>query len=98
MKRVIHDEANRELRAALAYYAEISPDLGIRFYREMERLMNEVCEHPLLFRQYDPPARRHFTDQFPYGVIYLLEPDQIWIVAVMHLQREPGYWRNRLSP
>jgi hypothetical protein len=47
----------------------------MRFYREIERLMLEVCEHPQLFRQFDPPAQRHFTDRFPYGVIYLVEPD-----------------------
>lgn len=40
--------------------------------------------------------RLHFTDRFPYGVIYVLEPDHVWIVALMHLHREPGYWRERL--
>jgi plasmid stabilization system protein ParE len=96
VNRVIHEEANREFKAALDYYATISRELGARLYREMERLMNEVSERPLLFRQCDPPARRHFTDRFPYGVIYLVEPDRIWIVAVMHLHREPGYWRERV--
>ncbi len=97
MNRVIHEEANREFREALDYYLTISPELGAQFYREMERLMHEVCERPLLFRQFDPPARRHFTDRFPYGVIYLVQSDHVWIVAVMLLHREPGYWRNRLG-
>ncbi len=97
MNRVIHEEANREFREALDYYAQIDPELGARFYREMERLMHEVCAHPLLFRQFDPPARRHFTDRFPYGVVYLVLPDNIWIVAVMHLHREPGKWRARVG-
>lgn len=97
MKRVIHEDANREFREALNYYIGISPELGARFFREMEQLMHEVCERPQLFRQFDPPARRHFTDRFPYGVIYLVEPDHIWIVAVMHLHREPRYWRARLG-
>ncbi len=95
MKRLIHEEANREFREALDYYLAISPELGVRFYREMERLIIEVCERPLLFRQFDPPARRHFTDKFPYGVIYVVQPDQVWIVAIMHLSRIPGYWRER---
>lgn len=97
MKRVIHAEANREFQEAVDYYVGISPELGARFYREMEQLMREVCERPQLFRQFDPPARRHFTDRFPYGVIYLVEPDHIWIVAVMHLHREPAYWRKRVE-
>lgn len=97
MKRVIHAEANREFQEAVDHYAGISPELGARFYREMEQLMREVCERPQLFRQFDPPARRHFTDRFPYGVIYLVERDHVWIVAVMHLHREPGYWRKRVE-
>ena len=97
MNRLIHEDANREFREALDYYAQIGPELGARFYREMERLMLEVCERPLLFRLFDPPARRHFTDRFPYGVIYLVLPEPVWIVAVMHLHREPGYWRERIG-
>ena len=50
MKRVIHAEANREFQEAVDHYAGISPELGARFYREMEQLMHEVCERPQLFR------------------------------------------------
>ncbi len=96
MNRLIHEEANREFREALDYYTQIDPELGVRFYREMERLMLEVCERPFLFRQFDPPARRHFTDRFPYGIVYLFLDDYVWIVAIMHLHREPGYWRERV--
>lgn len=82
---------------AVRYYAAIDSDLGIRFYREIEQLIREVCAEPLRFRQFDPPARRHFSHWFPYAVIYLDEPDHVWIVAVMHMKRHPGYWKHRLS-
>ena len=68
-----------------------------RFYREMERLIHGGCADPQRFRKFDPPARRHLSAQFPYAVIYLEKPDHIWIVAVMHLKRRPGYWRQRLK-
>ena len=97
MKRIIHEDAERELREALEYYANISPALGVRFYREMEQLMTEVCSRPTLYREFDPPARRHFTDRFPYGVIYLVLPDHVWIVAIMNLHRQPGYWHQRIE-
>jgi hypothetical protein len=97
VNRVIHAQARRELLAGIDYYTQISPELGARFYLEMERLITAVCERPQNFRQFDPPARRHFTERFPYGVIYLVEADHVWIVAVMHLHRAPGYWRERLG-
>jgi hypothetical protein len=44
-----------------------------------------------------PPARRHFSLDFPYSIIFVEKPDYIWIVAVMHMKRRPSYWRQRLG-
>ena len=33
---------------------------------------------------------------FPYAVVFMEKPEHIWIVAVMHMKRRPGYWRERL--
>jgi hypothetical protein len=30
-------------------------------------------------------------------MLYPDEPDGVWIVAVMPLKREPGYWKRRLG-
>jgi toxin ParE1/3/4 len=97
VNHVFHTEALRELSEAVDYYKAISPALAADFYLEMERLIHEICLTPQLFHQFDPPARRHFSNRFPYGVIYLAEPDRVWIVAMMPLRREPGYWSNRIA-
>ena len=97
MRRAIHPEADAEFADAVGYYAEIAPDLAGRFYREMERLIRDVCAYPERFHQFDPPARRHFGAEFPYAIIYIQEPDCVWIVAVMHMKRRPGYWKQRLG-
>jgi len=46
---------------------------------------------------FDSPARRHLSTVFPHLVVYLDQPDRVWIVAVMHGRRQPGYWRERLG-
>ena len=97
MKYLLHPEGDEEFAGAVRYYSEISPELGVRFYREMERLFHEVCANPEGFRKFDPPARRHFSLDFPYAIIFLEKPELIWIVAVMHMKRRPGYWRERLA-
>ena len=97
MNRQIHEEAQEEFLAAIDYYASISANLGERFYAEIERLMKEVCAAPRRFRQYDPPARRHLSQDFPYAIIYLERADHIWIVAVMPLRRHPDYWKHRIA-
>jgi len=97
VKPLLHHEADEEFAGAVVHYSEIAPELGVRFYREMERLFREICNDPERFRRFDPPARRHFSRAFPYAVIFLDKPEVIWIVAVMHMKRRPGYWRARLG-
>jgi hypothetical protein len=70
VKFPLHPEADEEFAGAVRYYSEISPELGVRFYREMERLFREACADPERFRKFDPPARRHFGRDFPYAVIF----------------------------
>ena len=94
---LFHPEADAEYAAAARFYAEIQPELGGRFYDEIETAIAAVCNHPHRFHEFDPPARRYLAQRFPYAVVYLDEPDRIWIVAVMHLHRQPGYWHERLS-
>ena len=96
MKCLLHPAADEELAEAVRYYAEIDPELGVRFYGEIERLIGNVSVHPKRYRKIDPRARRHISTDFPYALIYLEKPDYVWIVAVMHLKRRPGYWRKRL--
>lgn len=43
---------------AAAYYAGIEPELGGRFYDEMERLIQDIRKQPNLFRLWSPPIRR----------------------------------------
>lgn len=97
MKERFHPDALDEFDEAGRHYASIDADLGSQFYREIERLIREACGEPQRFRRFDPPARRNFSRSFPYAVIYLEKPDYLWIVAVMHMKREPGYWKSRLE-
>jgi toxin ParE1/3/4 len=91
-----HPEASQEYTQAAEYYAAIAPELGGRFYDEIERLIDQVRRQPDRFLCVSPPARRALARKFPYSVVYLDEPDRVWIIAVMHAKRRPGYWRKRL--
>ena len=97
MKVVLHPEADAEFLLAQQRYTDASPLLGRRFYEEVTSVFRQVVEHPLRFKQFDPPARRLFANGFPYAVIYVVKPDAVWIIAVMHVRREPGYWKERLA-
>ena len=90
-----HPAAAEEYINAAAYYGNIDTTLARRFQHEIERLLQEIKSAPNRFNQFESPARRHLSTVFPYAIIYLNEPDCVWILAVMHLKRNPQYWHNR---
>lgn len=92
-----HREADAEFIEALQHYTGINPELGGRYYDEIHRLITDACQSPGAFRFIRKPARRHFSREFPYGIIYVERPDDIWIIAIMRLRRKPGYWKDRLT-
>jgi len=42
-------------------------------------------------------VQRALARKFPFSVVFLNQPDRVWIVAVMHAKRRPGHWRGRLG-
>jgi hypothetical protein len=91
-----HPEAAEEYAQSVQYYSNVHSDLGLRFYQEIERLIQDIRRDPARFQRFDPPAQRHFSNVFPYAIIYAEHPDRIWILAVMHMKRRPGYWKKRI--
>lgn len=59
-----HPEADEEYGEAAAHYAKIAPELGGRFYDEIERLIADACAAPHRFRRIDGDVRRHLAEDF----------------------------------
>ena len=98
MLTILHPEADEDFIRALEYYAAAQVELGQRFYRHVNELLAEIAAEPELFRVYRPPmVRRHFRRPFPYAVVYVVKPDCVWVLAVMHFKQPPTYWQHRLA-
>jgi toxin ParE1/3/4 len=97
MKYQFHPEALAEYDAAAAYYATCQPGLERRFIDAVQAAIHRVCEAPEQWRKFDGDVRRCMVHVFPYVVLYTIEPGCIFIVAVTHCRREPGYWKQRVQ-
>ena len=96
MNYSVHPDAETELEEVEEYYDAIDTALGNRFRAEFETSLQRILEFPKAWHPLSANIRRRRLASFPYGVIYRLKPDEIRILAVMHLHREPGYWAGRL--
>jgi plasmid stabilization system protein ParE len=94
---VIHPEAEEELLDAARYYEACHRTLGSRFLDAVVKGLEAVAESPLSRPVLSGRVRRYLIERFPYGLLYVVLPDAVTIVAVMHLHRRPGYRRGRLQ-
>lgn len=90
-----HPEAAAGFQAAVDYYEAITPGLGLDFADEVLASLEQVRQHPLAWPILDGDIRRCLARRFPFGILYAVQQEEILILAVMHLRRKPGYWRNR---
>lgn len=98
MRHVYHPDALTEYADAALYYEERVPGLGTDFTKEIDAAIENIGLTPECCRRVDEDVRRYLVHRFPYGILYTIEEGYFLIVAVMHLSREPGYWRHRISP
>ena len=82
--------------AASRYESEVS-ELGFRFADEVERVVLLLLDHPELGSRLDDELRHFVLRRFPFSVVYAVASDVVYIVAVAHGSREPGYWRPRVQ-
>lgn len=95
------DEADAEYREAGRWYAK-NPRLGLEFFDEIDATVRRILEFPRAGVPVprvprDLPIRRLAVKRFPYHVIYLAPTNVLWILAISHERRKPGYWKYRLK-
>ena len=91
-----HPEAEEEFVQGAAYYEGCEPGLGLDFSREVYATIQNALDYSALWPKLDTEVHRCLVHRFPYGVMYSIEPNGIFILAVMHLHRNPDYWKHRL--
>lgn len=96
MKSAMHPDAREEFLAAIDYYNEAEPGLGMAFYSEVEAAIGLIENYPDLWTEIGDSIRRCLVRRFPFAVLYSKEAERIFIYAIMHTKRAPNYWRNRL--
>ncbi len=97
MKYEFHQEAEQELfEAAVRYESQIA-GLGHRFGDELNRVVQLLLANPELGSRVDGNLRHFVLRRFPFSVVYAVNGELLYVVAVAHGSREPGYWQERVG-
>ena len=95
MKYSFHPDAEDEFNKAIDYYEDCRTGLGFEFADEVYLAVERIISYPLSWQFLEGEIRRSLVNRFPFGVLYSIEKNEIFIIAVMHLHRQPGYWEKR---
>ena len=96
MTATILPGAATELKDAAAYYEAQQSGLGRRFLETFDAAIHEVVQAPDMYSPLVGGFRKYGLRPFPYAAIYRQDDKDIIIVAVIHQNRRPDYWRGRL--
>ena len=96
MNIIFHPAAEAEQEAAAIWYESKKPRLGAEFREEVENTLDRILAAPDSFICIENDIRSLTIHRFPYRVLYKVYPDFIFICAVMHLHRDPDYWKSRV--
>ena len=95
MRYAFHPEALQEYSEAVKYYAERDVNLAQRFINSIEEAVFKIREFPNRYPTIEDDIRRCLVKKFPYALLYMINRDSIVILALMHCNRKPGYWKSR---
>jgi toxin ParE1/3/4 len=89
--------ASEDWTEATRWYEERRPGLGAEFHNAVVAAIALIEAHPDigLLSARRPPTRELTLTRFPYKLVYRVRSEDLYVVAVAHARRRPGYWRQR---
>lgn len=90
-----HADAENEAREAAARYERLRSGLGDEYRAELAASLAVIRENPQLYAVESAAIRICPLHRFPYSVYYEDLADRIWVAAIGHNSRRPGYWAGR---
>ena len=97
MKIIFHPEASEEKLESARFYEAKVEGLGGDFLDAVQQATDRILQSPKAAPIERADIRRRLVGGFPFSILYHAGDDKIFVVALMHQHRRPGYWRKRLE-
>jgi toxin ParE1/3/4 len=83
------------VEAALWYDAQVH-GLGAEFLEQVNVAVQQLATNPEIYRIRFADVRRAVLHRFKfYGLYYLIQGAEVWVIAVHHGRRHPQWLRER---
>lgn len=97
----IEPEAEVDIAEAMAWYDEARAGLGDEYFAEIRLAVRSLTTvgpecRPLQGVTAELGVRRKLVRRFPYMIVLIELPAVVRVIAVAHVRRRPGFWKDRL--
>ena len=84
---------------AVAWYDEQRFGLGQELLNTIRDALSTIQQNPAIGSPVAErlKSRRLLVRRFPYSIVYLVEANQVLVLAIAHHAQRPGYWKDRSS-
>ena len=97
MQAIFDPQAQAEFDDVYLYYNQQKTGLGEDFAESVRLGLRRILVQPESCAIEFGDVRRVVLRRFPYKLLYSVETDHRYVIAVAHQHRKPGYWRDRIA-
>jgi plasmid stabilization system protein ParE len=91
----VRPQADAEMGEAVRWYESQRRGLGLEFLFSARQMLSTIEDAPERFPKVRGEVRRALLRRFPYGILYLVEPEEIVVIGCFHSKRDPQRWQSR---
>ncbi|MCA9206004.1 MAG: hypothetical protein KDA59_23285 [Planctomycetales bacterium] len=84
-----------EFEASALWYSDRSATAARRFCVAIDNALASISLEPDRFALVDDRHRACSVAEFPFQIVFRCSQNLIFVVAIAHAKRRPGYWRDR---
>ena len=90
-------EAEADVIEAFDWYRNCGQGLGEEFLRSLDSCLATIQRLPQSNQLVHRDIRRALLRRFPYCIFYVLEDEEVTVLACFHAKREPTTWKERAT-
>ena len=92
---LIRPEAEKDLKESFVWYEDKRIGLGFNFLLQFEAGLHFITRNPTVSSKKYKDVRMYLLKRFPFKLFYLVNKNQIIVLAVLHSKRRPSLLKKR---
>ena len=90
--------AAAEIEALISWHAQPEINQASAFVKDLERTESHLRTQPALYQRVEGEIRRAVLRRFQYSLFYVIEQDQVIVLAFMHQHQKPRTREELITP